>query len=39
MVVWLRPYAFRQRLLVPVDELGVELVVEDDVATLSRRVR
>ena len=39
VVVWLRPYAFRQRLLVPVDELGVELAVEDDVATLSRRVR
>ena len=36
VVVWLRPYAFRQRLLVPVAELGVEPVVEDDVATLSR---
>ena len=35
VVVWLRPYAFRQRLLVPVDDLGVEPVVEDDVATLS----
>ena len=35
-VVWLRPYAFRQRLIVPVAELGVTPVVDDDMATLSR---
>ena len=35
VVVWLRPYASRQRLLVPVEDLGVEPVAEDDVATLS----
>jgi len=36
VVVWLQPYAFRQRLLLPIDDLPVEPVVEDGVATLSR---
>ncbi len=36
VVVWLRPYAFRQRLLVRVEDLGVEPVLEDEVGQLFR---
>jgi hypothetical protein len=36
VVVWLRPYAFRQRFLAPVADLGVEPVLEDEVSILSR---
>jgi len=36
VVVWLRPYAFKQRFLAPVADLDVQPVLEDDVATLSR---
>ena len=36
VVVWLRPYAYRQRYLVAVADLGAVPVLEDDVAQLAR---
>lgn len=36
VVVWFRPYAFRQRFLAPASALDVEPVLDDEVATLSR---
>lgn len=38
VVVWMRPYAFRQPLLVPVEDLAVEPVLDDKFITLSRRL-
>jgi len=37
VVVWFRPYAFRQRFMAPMADLGLAPVEEDEVGTLSRR--